>query len=235
MAALARGMVLAAGYGTRLRPLTERIPKPLVPVAGRTLLDRALDRFAEAGIRSVVVNVHHLADQVRDHLAGRTDLALTVSPEPELLETGGGVFQALPHLAPGPFAVANSDALWTDSGEPALARLAGAWDDAAMDGLLLLLPRERAPADMAGDFTLGPDGRLRRRAGASAPYVFVGVQLLHERLFDGAPTGAFSLNILYDRALAAGRLFGLVHEGGWFHVGTPQQLAAADQTLAGGT
>lgn len=232
-ATVTRGMVLAAGLGKRMRPITERTPKPLVEVAGRSLLDRALDRFAEAGIATVVVNTHHLADQVAARLGTRRDLALHRSHEPELLETGGGVLQALPLLSPGPFAVANSDALWTDGeGDPALARLAGAWDDAAMDGLLLLVPRERAPADMRGDFDLEPDGRLRRRSGDTASYVFIGVQLLHERLFAGAAPGAFSLNLLYDKALAAGRLHGLVHSGGWHHVGTPDQLAAADAALA---
>ncbi len=231
-ATVTRGMVLAAGLGTRMRPITARTPKPLVEVAGRSLLDRALDRFAAAGVSTVVVNTHHLADRVAAHLERRTDLELRRSHEPELLETGGGVLQALPMLAPGPFAVANSDALWTDGDTPALARLAAAWDDASMDGLLLLLPRERAPDGMAGDFSMAPEGRLRRRAGETAPYVFIGVQLLHERLFAGAKPGVFSLNLLYDRALAAGRLFGLVHDGGWYHVGTPDQLAAADAALA---
>jgi len=232
-ATVTRGMVLAAGLGKRMRPITARTPKPLIEVAGRALLDRALDRFAAAGISTVVVNTHHLAGQVAAHLDRRTDLDLRRSHEPVLLETGGGVLQALPLLAPGPFAVANSDALWTDGEEPALARLAAAWDHATMDGLLLILPRKHAPDDMAGDFHLEADGRLRRRRETTAPYVFIGVQLLHERLFAGAEPGVFSLNVLYDRALAAGRLFGLVHDGGWYHVGTPDQLAAADAALAG--
>ncbi|MGE0733134.1 MAG: nucleotidyltransferase family protein [Alphaproteobacteria bacterium] len=230
---LTHGMVLAAGLGLRMRPITETIPKPLVPVLGRSLLDRALDRFEAAGIATAVVNTHYLAAQVQAHVAGRTRPRIVISHEAALLETGGGVALALRHLGLAPFAVANSDAIWIDGPVPALRRLLGAWRDAAMDALLLLQPVERGVGyDGAGDFFVDAAGRLRRRgATPHAPYLFTGVQILHPRLFDGAPAGAFSLNVLYDRALARGRLFGLAHDGGWYHVGTPDGLRTVEALL----
>lgn len=226
-------MVLAAGLGLRMRPITDHCPKPLVTVAGRTMLDRALDHVAAAGVDRVVVNTHWLAEKIRHHLADRPHI--TLSHEDELLETGGGVTHALPHLGDGPFYVANSDIIWTDGPrQPALDRLADAWDDGRMDALLLLQPRDSAMGyDGAGDFSLSADGVPQRRGtAASAPLIFSGVQILSPRLFRDAPTGRFSLNILYDRALAAGRLFGLIHDGRWFHVGTPDALAPVEAALA---
>lgn len=234
MTAPRRAMVLAAGLGMRMRPLTERLPKPLLPVAGCTLLDRALDRLAAAGVEVAVVNTHHLADQIARHLAARARPRVILSHEPELLETGGGVAKALAELAPGPFYVVNSDTLWLDGERGALERLAEAWDERCMEALLLLEEVERANGyDGAGDFHLAPDGRLqRRREGGRARFLFTGIQLLSMRLFDGAKVERFSLNRLYDRAIGAGRLYGLVHDGAFFHVGTPEGLALAEQALA---
>lgn len=233
-ARVARAMVLAAGLGLRLRPITLTTPKPLVRVGGVTMLDRVLDRLAEHGVELAVVNTHHLGDQIARHVAARRTPRIEISHEDVLLDTGGGVAKALPLLGGTPFFVANSDLLWTDGTEPALKRLAASWDDARMDALLLLHPTARAYGyDGRGDFVADGDGRLARPArGASAPYLFAGVQLLHPRLFAGAPEGRFSLNLLFDRAAAAGRLFGIVHTGGWYHVGTPDSLAGVEAALA---
>jgi len=231
-----RAMVLAAGLGKRMRPLTDERPKPLVELAGRTLLDRALDRLAEARLAKIVVNSHYFSDMIAGHLDGRK--GITLSPEEILLETGGGVKAALPHLGKGPFFVVNSDAVWSDGPMPALERLAGLWDGKRMDALLLLVPTPAvAGANISdrGDYNLEPDGRARRREeGEVAPFLFGGIQILHPRLFKDAPEGPFSLNILYDRAEAAGRLYGMRHDGEWYHVGTPRELAAAEAALNGG-
>jgi MurNAc alpha-1-phosphate uridylyltransferase len=229
-----RAMVLAAGLGKRMRPLTNDIPKPLVELAGRTLLDHALDRLRAAGVGRIVVNSHYKAELIAAHLDGRSDIVL--SPETALLETGGGVKAALGHLGAGPFFVVNSDAVWSDGPTPALLRLAERWDDEAMDALLLLVPTPAVTGgvtSVCGDFHLEPDGRMRRRVeGEIAPFLFGGVQLLHPRLFDGAPDGPFSLNLLYDLAETTGRLHGIRHDGGWYHVGTPEELAATEAALA---
>jgi len=226
-------MVLAAGLGLRMRPITETIPKPLVPVAGRTMLDRALDHLDRAGIAHKVVNAHWLPEKIAAHVAQRADI--TLSPEAELLETGGGVAQALPLLGPGPFYVVNSDIIWTDGGaETALHRLADLWDDQRMDALLLMQRTTTALGyDGHGDFFLSADGIPSRRGSRPvAPLLFSGVQILSPRLFRDAPSGKFSLNLLYDRALEENRLFGLVHDGHWYHVGTPQALPEVEQALA---
>lgn len=230
---IAAGMVLAAGLGLRMRPITERMPKPLVTVAGRCLLDRALDHYAEAGLARAVVNTHYLAEQIAAHVAARTAPEIALSHEPALLETGGGVLNALPLLGAGPFFVANSDALWLNGPMPALTRLARAWNGAAMDALLLLAV---VPGTLGyegrGDFTMDGLGRLRRRAERGiAPFLFTGVQLLHPRLFADEAPGKWSLNRVYDKALAAGRLYGLRHDGAWYHVGDPAGLAAVEARL----
>jgi MurNAc alpha-1-phosphate uridylyltransferase len=219
-------MVLAAGLGLRMRPITETLPKPLVRVAGETMLDRALDKLAAAGVTEAVVNTHHLAGQIAEHLKGRKAPGITLSHEDDVLETGGGVLKALPHLGDGPFFVVNSDSIWDDGPVPALARLAAAWDDAAMDALLLVHPTVTAVGyHGAGDFFLNLDGRLaRRREQQIAPFLFTGLQILHPRLFEGLEPGKFSLNRVYDRALEADRLYGLRHDGAWYHVGTPAAL-----------
>jgi len=225
-------MVLAAGLGLRMRPITDTLPKPLVSVAGRTMLDRALDHLDRAGVAHKVVNTHWLPQKIADHLVGRADI--TLSPEDVLLETGGGVAKALPLLGRGPFYVVNSDIIWTDGGAgSALSRLASAWDDSRMDGLLLMQRTATALGyDGDGDFFLSADGiPTRRGARQVAPLLFSGVQILSPRLFTDAPSGKFSLNVLYDQALEAGRLFGLVHDGRWYHVGTPQALPVVEQAL----
>jgi MurNAc alpha-1-phosphate uridylyltransferase len=227
-----RAMVLAAGQGLRMRPITLTRPKPLVEVAGRTMLDRALDHLAAAGITEMVVNTHWLAECIADHLRGRG--GITLSHEDELLETGGGVAKALPLLGADPFYVVNSDIIWTDGERPALTRLAEAWDGARMDALLLLQPTASAVGyEGRGDFELGGDGVPHRRRGETAPLLFSGIQILHPRLFSDCPGGNFSLNVLYDRALADNRLSVLVHDGGWYHVGTPDALPDVAALLRG--
>lgn len=232
MSLITHAMVLAAGLGLRMRPITLSTPKPLVSVAGRTMLDRALDHVARAGIDDIVVNTHWLADKVAEHLAGRSEI--TLSHEPDLLETGGGVAKALPHLGHSSFYVVNSDIIWTDGEVPALTRLARMWDPERMDALLLLQPVARAVGyEGKGDFFLdAADVPHRRGEAPSAPYLFSGVQVLHHRLFEGAPEGKFSLNVLYDRAAGRKRLFGLVHDGNWYHVGTPEALPEVERLLS---
>ncbi|HEX9769379.1 MAG TPA: nucleotidyltransferase family protein [Kiloniellales bacterium] len=229
----ARAMVLAAGRGERLRPLTERVPKPLIEVGGKAMLDWALDHLAAAGIAQAVVNLHHLGGQIEAHVTGRARPRVIFSREAKLLDTGGGVAAALPRLGPGAFYVLNGDVVWLDGLEPALDRLARAWDEDEMDALLLLHPVIDAFGyDGRGDFAMDAAGRLRRRREREvAPFVFAGVQLLHPRLFAAAPAGAFSLNLLYDRAIEAERLWGLRHDGRWFHVGTPEALKSVDGAL----
>lgn len=226
-------MVLAAGLGKRMRPYTETLPKPLVRVGGRTLIDRVLDRFEAYGVGRVVVNVHHHRGQMESHLRERTRPPIVLSPESDLLETGGGVKNALPHLGAATFFVANADNLWLDGRVPTLVRMARAWNDGHMDALLLLNSGATAYGyEGLGDFFCNADGRLRRRSEREvAPYVYAGVHILHPRLLRKAPDGAFSLNIVWDRALAEGRLFGLLHDGQWFHVGTPEGLAIAEAEL----
>ncbi len=229
-------MVLAAGLGTRMRHLTAEKPKPMVELAGRCLIDHVLDRLAEAGIRRAVVNLHHHADLLQRHLEGREAAAPVLSYSCErgqVLDTGGGVKNALEALGTGPFLVHNSDAVWIERNGSNLARLVAAFDAARMDALLLLADRETSLGyDGRGDFFMGPDGRIARRgAEAAAPYVFAGVSIAHPRMFVQSPEGPFSLNLLWDRALAQGRLFGLAHDGLWMHVGTPEAVAAAEAQL----
>jgi MurNAc alpha-1-phosphate uridylyltransferase len=230
-----RAMVLAAGLGKRMRPLTDTTPKPLLKVAGRTLLDCALDRLAEAKVERAVVNVHYLGEQIEAHLKARSVPPIAISRESALLETGGGVAKALPLLGEAPFYAVNADVLWLDGSMPALRRMARAWDDARMDALLLMQSTATARGyEGRGDYFLDSLGRLRRRrANEVAPYVYAALQILHPRLFADAPAGAFSLNVLYDKAQAAGRLWGLVHDGLWFHVGTPEDLAATEREFGG--
>lgn len=228
-------MILAAGLGTRMRPISEEIPKPLIPVGKRPLIDHALDRLSEAGIGTIVVNTHHHADQLIAHLSARAGPSIRISDErTALLDTGGGIAHALPLLGEAPFYAVNSDVIWLNGVSNTLRRLASRWDLDEMDALLLvnLSPRAIGYAGR-GDFMMDPAGLLRRRKEREdAPYVYTGIQILHPRLFAGCPDGAFSLNELYDRALAAGRLYGLCHDGLWLHVGTPDGLRAAEATLA---
>lgn len=228
-------MVLAAGFGKRMRPITDTMPKPLVPVDGRSMLDRALDKLVAVRVQKAVVNTHYLGDQIEAHLQDRSDIAINLSPEDEILETGGGVQKALPLLGGSPIYVVNSDTVWDDGPIPALQRLAEHWDGHRMDGILLLQPTVTAIGyDGTGDFFLDGVGRLRRRvAGELSPFVFTGVQILHPRLFDGVAAGRFSLNVVYDRALESGRLYGLRHDGAWYHVGTPEGLEQVNGIFSG--
>jgi MurNAc alpha-1-phosphate uridylyltransferase len=227
-------MVLAAGYGTRMRPLTDDRPKPLVELMGRPLIDRILDRLEGAGVERVVVNVHHFADRLERHLTARRRPAVEVVREEDApLDTGAGVRNALDRLSGEAFYVLNGDVFWLDGCTPALARLAQLWDPAAMDALLLLNATSDAIGYAGtGDFQMDIGGLVRRRQEFEvAPFAFTGVQILHRRLFDYAPDGPFSLNLLYDQAEASERLYGLRHDGLWFHVGTPDALELAEQEL----
>lgn len=227
-------MVLAAGLGTRMRPLTDTIPKPLVRVAGKPLLDHVLDKLTEAGANDVVVNVHYLPDQIVSHLATRKSPRITVSDERDvILGTGGGVVKALPKLGAKPFFHVNSDTLWIDGVRSNLTRLGTAFDADTMDALLLLAPTATSIGyDGAGDYAMAADGTLRRRKEREVvPFVYAGAAVLSPKLFDGAPQGEFSLVRLFDRAMEAGRLHGLRLEGVWMHVGTPEAVAEAEEAI----
>ncbi len=229
-------MIMAAGMGTRMRPLTLDRPKPLIRLGETTLLDHVLGHVRRAGVRRIVANVHYLADHIEAHLAERaSDLDVQISDERDaLLETGGGLMKARPLLGDAPFFCINTDNVWIDAGEPSLARLASYWDGGAMDVLMLLVPRAHAHHHAGvGDFFCGDDGRLHRRGAAcEAPYIWTGVQIIAPAILTDPPGPAFSTNIFWDRALAAGRLFGLVMEGEWFDVGTPDAIAPATAALA---
>ncbi|WP_345822647.1 nucleotidyltransferase family protein [Methylobacterium fujisawaense] len=233
--AVSRAFVLAAGLGKRMRPVTATVPKPLVEVAGKALLDHALDRVAEAGIGTAVVNVHYLADLIEGHLAGRTEGPATLVSDERgaLLETGGGIRKALPLLGAGPFVVLNSDSFWLEGPASNLRRLIESWNGDRMDGLLLVAPTATSLGyEGAGDFVMDPDGRLERRGEREvAPFIYAGVAILTPSLFADTPTGAFSLNLLFDRAIAAGRLFGMRLDGQWLHVGTPEAIRAAEERV----
>ncbi|MEP9369652.1 nucleotidyltransferase family protein [Xanthobacter sp. VNH20] len=228
-------MVLAAGMGTRMRPLTETIPKPLVKVAGRPLIDHVLDRLEAAEIRDAVVNVHHHADLLEAHLATRTAPPhLHIRDERGLLlDTGGGVKNALPLLGDAPFLVINSDTIWIEGVTPNLVRLQHQFDPARMDALLLVAASALSIGyDGTGDFTMDAEGRLARRSERMvAPFIYAGACILSPALFQDAPQGPFSLNVIFDRAAEAGRLFGLRLEGLWMHVGTPDAIPAAEEAI----
>jgi MurNAc alpha-1-phosphate uridylyltransferase len=228
-------MVLAAGEGRRMRPLSETLPKPLVKVGDRTLIDHCLDGLAVAGVEKAVVNVHHLADKVEAHLESRVSPTVVISDERNArLETGGGIKRALPLLGRAPFLLRNSDSFWIEGVRPNLCWLAGGWDEAEMDALLLLASTVRAVGYSGrGDFMLEKDGRLKRRPERTiAPFVYAGAAILSPRLFDGAPDGAFSLNLLFDKAIAAGRLFGVRLDGLWINVESPAAIASAEAAIA---
>jgi MurNAc alpha-1-phosphate uridylyltransferase len=231
-------MVLSAGLGTRMRPLTERRPKPLVEVGGKALIDHVLDRLSEAGVERAVVNVHHFAEQIERHLASRSKPKITISDERGLLlGTGGAVVKALPELGNAPFFHINSDSIWIDGVKPNLLALADTFDPASMDALLLLAPTSGSIGYAGrGDFGMAPDGRLRRRAEREvAPFVFAGAAILAPALFKDAPQGEFPLTLLFDRAAEQGRLFGLRLEGLWMHVGTPDAIALAEKAIRAST
>jgi MurNAc alpha-1-phosphate uridylyltransferase len=233
-----KAMVLSAGLGTRMRPLTNKMPKPLVEVGGKALIDHVLDRLAEAGVERAVVNVHHFAEQIERHLASRTKPKIVISDERSLLlGTGGAVVKALPDLGGAPFFHINSDTLWIDGVQPNLTRLAEAFDLASMDALLLLAPSTGSIGYAGrGDFAFAPDGRLRHRAEREvAPFVYAGAAILSPALFKDAPPGEFPLTDLFDRAAEAGRLHGLRLEGLWMHVGTPDAIVSAERAIRAST
>jgi MurNAc alpha-1-phosphate uridylyltransferase len=227
-------MVLSAGLGTRMAAHNGNLPKPLIPLKDKPLIDHVLDRLAQAGVRRAVVNVHHYADLIEAHLKGRRLPQISISDErARLLDTGGGVKKALPELGPRPFLIHNADSVWIESVGSNLARLTACWDEERMDCLLLLAPTSISPGYQGrGDFRLETDGRIYRRGEQDVvPFVFAGVSIAHPRLFEPSPEGAFSLNLLWSRAIAAGRAWGMRMEGVWMHVGTPEALAQAEQCL----
>ena len=229
-----RAMVLAAGLGTRMRAFNGRIPKPLVQVGGKPLIDYVLDRLAEQGVERTVVNVHHLADQIERHLAGRARPQIVISDErAELLGTAGGVVKALPQLGDAPFFHVNSDTIWIDGVKPNLGRLAAAFEPSRMDALLLVAPTATSIGYTGrGDFAMGPDGMLTRRGEREVvPFVYAGAAILTPAFFAGAPTGPSSMTPLFDRTVEAGRLCGLRLEGVWMHVGTPDAIKAAEEAI----
>ncbi len=229
-------MVLAAGYGKRMRPLTDNTPKPMLALDGKPLIGHVMDRLVSAGVSRAVVNLHYLGDQIRDYLASESRLEIAFTEETEILETGGGVKNALGPLTEsgtGPFYVVNSDAFWLDGYEDTLVRLAREWKDDIMDAILLLQGTVESHGYTGrGDFIADPDGRLVRRPESEvAPWLYAGVQILHPRIFADSPDGAWSLNVLFDKLIKADRLFGVVHDGEWFHIGTPDGLEEADAFL----
>ena len=230
-------MVLAAGLGTRMRPLTLDRPKPLVEVAGRTMVDHCLDKLADAGVARAVVNVHHFPGMVKDHLRARTAPAVSISDESGLLlETGGGMVNALPLLAADPFFCINSDNLWVDGPQDVFRQLSAAWKPEAMDALLLLVPHTRAANHKGkGDFHMDGAGRISlRRSGRIAPFIYSGIQLVSQRLLRDAPLGPFGTMLLWKRAMAEGRLYGVSHLGLWYEVGSPEAIAPTEEALLHG-
>jgi MurNAc alpha-1-phosphate uridylyltransferase len=227
-------MIMGAGLGLRMRPLTADRPKPLVTVGGKTLIDHSIDRLVAAGVTRIVVNLHYRGEMLREHLARRRDAQIIFSDETDrLLDTGGGVVKALPLLGTAPFFVLNSDSIWVESAA-ALPAMIAQWDETRMDGLLLLADMHTAMGyEGAGDFVLmdgGRIGRARDHAGIPAT-AYPGVQIVHPRMFAGAPEGAFSTNLMWDRAIANGRLFGTMLDGVWIHVGTPEARDEAEAYL----
>lgn len=229
-------MVLAAGLGTRMAPAGNGLPKPLVELNGKALIDHVLDRHVEAGIALAIVNLHYKADLIELHLRSRRAPEIVLSDERSLLlDTGGGVRNALPRLGQGPFLIHNADSVWIEGVGSNLVRLMEAWDDARMDCLLLLaLASCSIGYQGRGDFALAADGRIRRRRAEQevVPFVFTGVSVAHPRLFARSPDGAFSLNTVWDEAISAGRAYGMRMEGTWMHVGSPDALALAERQLA---
>jgi len=228
-------MVLAAGLGKRMRPITDTMPKPLVKIAGKTLLDWGLDSLEAAGVARAVLNVHYLPEQIIAHVASRKAPKIVISDEREaLLESAGGIVKALPLLGGEPFYIINADTFWIDSGESSLERLALAWDAARMDILLMLADLDSATGHCVGtDFLVASDGALRRSKGDPTGLIYAGAAIIHPRIFRQAPTGSHSLNVYFDKAIATGRLFGMKMNGSWITVGTPDAIPAAEAAVAG--
>jgi N-acetyl-alpha-D-muramate 1-phosphate uridylyltransferase len=228
-------MVLAAGLGTRMRPITDRIPKPLVSVGGVTMLDFVIDRIVEAGVERVAVNVHHLPDLIETHLSARSAPKFVISDERDrLLDSGGGAKKMLALIDQPAFLLANADTLWIESGAAVVPGLASAWDAGEMDVLLLVAETSKSLGfDGRGDFSMTPEMRLERRGTqASVPWAYAGVAIFAARLFTDMPDGAFSLNRLFDVAASSGRLYGHRLDGLWMHVGTPDAIGEAEAAIA---
>jgi MurNAc alpha-1-phosphate uridylyltransferase len=230
-----KAMILAAGLGKRMRPLTATTPKPLIEVNGQALVDHGMDRLAAAGVKTCVVNVHYLADLVEVHVRRRKDMEIVVSDErAELLDTGGGIRKALPLLGDEPFFQLNADTCyWIEGVKPNLEHMIDAWDEAKMDALLLVAETVKSVGYSGrGDFDMARDGLLTRRPEKGVtPFAYAGAAILHPRLFDGAPDGPFSMNLLFDRSIENGRLYGVQMEGLWLHIGTPEAIRAAEHAF----
>ncbi|MEO9336120.1 nucleotidyltransferase family protein [Mesorhizobium sp. SB112] len=230
-------MVLAAGLGKRMRPITDAIPKPLVKIAGKTLLDYGLDSLAEVGVAKIIVNVHYLRDQIIAHVADRSEPKIIISDERDmLLDSAGGIVKALPEIGPDPFYILNADTFWIDAGKPNLERLALAWDASKMDILLMLAELDQATGHSGGtDFLVSDDGTLSRAAGDPAGLIYAGAAIVHPRIFEGAEATPHSLNAYFNRAIKMGRLHGMKMNGSWITVGTPQAIPEAEAAFLAAT
>ena len=235
MSNITRAMIMAAGFGTRMRPLTNTIPKPLVKVQGRALIDHVMDRLVAAGVKTIVVNIHYMGDQIKAHVEKRKDVEIIISDETDtILDSGGGIFKALPHFKGEPFFHANADTVWVEGASHALERLKAAWNPAEMDALMLLASTVTTVCYAGrGDFMMDADGRLSRvPEGRISPFVWMSMEILHPRLFDGMQSGKFSINPLWDKAIAKGRLFGQRLDGVWMHIDRPEAVKQSEEYLA---
>lgn len=235
MSNITRAMIMAAGFGTRMRPLTNTIPKPLVKVQGRALIDHVMDRLVAAGVKTIVVNIHYMGDQIKAHVEKRKDVEIIISDETDtILDSGGGIFKALPHFKGEPFFHANADTVWVEGASHALERLKAAWKPSEMDALMLLASTVTTVCyDGRGDFMMDADGRLSRvPEGRISPFVWMSMEILHPRLFDGVTPGKFSINPLWDKAIAKGRLFGQRLDGVWMHIDRPEAVKQSEEYLA---
>lgn len=234
MKSIDQAMILAAGLGTRMAPLTADKPKPLIEVHGSALIDHVIDKMVDAGVKFLVVNVHYKAEMIKAHLAGRKDISIQICDETDaILDTGGAIANALPLFRDKPFFAQNSDSFWVEGMGQALSRMRERWDSDKMDALMLLAPCATSIGyEGRGDFEMDADGRLTRREEMKlAPFVWTGVQIVHPRLFDGAPSGRFSINPIWDKAIQNERLFGIRLDGVWIHVGTPEAKSEAERFL----
>jgi len=232
---ITRAMIMAAGFGTRMRPLTNTIPKPLVKVQGRALIDHVMDRLVAAGVKTIVVNIHYMGDQIKAHVEKRKDVEIIISDETDsILDSGGGIFKALPHFKGEPFFHANADTVWVEGASHALDRLKAAWNTDEMDALMLLASTVTTVCyDGRGDFMMDADGRLSRvPEGRISPFVWMSMEILHPRLFDGVTPGKFSINPLWDKAIAKGRLYGQRLDGVWMHIDRPEAVKQSEEYLA---
>jgi MurNAc alpha-1-phosphate uridylyltransferase len=232
---ITRAMIMAAGYGTRMRPLTNNIPKPLVKVRGRALIDHVIDRLVAAGVNEIVVNIHYMGDQIASHIGKRKDATFIISDETDnLLDSGGGIYKALPQFGNEPFFHANADTVWVEGVSSALKKLMARWNPETMDALMLLAPTVTTVCyDGRGDFMMDSDGRLSRvPEGYVSPFVWMSMEIVHPRLFADAPGGKFSINPLWDKAIAKGRLFGQRLDGVWMHIDRPEAVTQSEDYLA---